>query len=169
MPLDQRVASPRRAPRARWVRTAILGIGGLVLVGLAGTPPLLGDGAYHGVVMGSKYFLSSFPGGGLGWGTPRPKTLFNGGDPSGYISKITWTSWGGSIATGSGMNPIFRPQGGYYPNPVKIQLRASSIGICYPGGPRTYRRLIAREPSRPGGPMGHWFVWSGQRSLCKWH
>jgi hypothetical protein len=119
--------------------------------------------------MGSKYFLSSFPSGGLGWGTPRPKTLFNGGDPSGYISKITWTSWGGSIATGSGLNPIFKPQGGYYPNPVKIQLRASSIGICYSGGPRTYRRLIAREPSRPGGPMGHWFVWSGQHSLCKWH
>jgi hypothetical protein len=116
-------------------------------------------------VMGVKH---TFGPDSTGWGQVRPAHLFNGGDPSGDISKIHWSSWGGKVAAGLGKNAIFKPGGGYYPKPVKIQLRASDLGRCTPGGRLTYRRLHTREPSKPGGPYGKWYVWTSyHRNLCK--
>jgi hypothetical protein len=43
----------------------------------------------------------------------RPHKLFNGGDPSGLVTHIHWVSWGGKTAIGYGLNPIFKPGGGY--------------------------------------------------------
>lgn len=37
-----------------------------------------------------------------GYGTARPSTVFNGGDPTGEVTGITWSSWGGSQAVGRG-------------------------------------------------------------------
>ncbi len=37
-----------------------------------------------------------------GYGTVRPAKVFNGGDPTGMIFDITWSSWGGPQATGTG-------------------------------------------------------------------
>jgi hypothetical protein len=133
--------------------------------------PQLGDASgYHGVVLGSKYWLRRVDGGqGIGWGTPRPKTLFNGGaSASGYIFKIRWTTWGGKVAIGYGLNPIPNPKEGYYMPGVKIELKAVHIGRCYKNGQRAYRLLVVREPSRPGGRMGAWHTWSGQKTLCRW-
>lgn len=46
--------------------------------------------ATNSVVLGSP----AFPGtGGEGWGTTRPAKLYNGGDPSGLVKEIAWTSW----------------------------------------------------------------------------
>ncbi len=158
------VRRPGRArPRRLWS-----GLAALALLGGIALPQLSDASTYHGVVLGSKYFLSSVGDGGIGWGTPRPKTIFNGGDPSGYVSKIRWTTWGGKVAIGYGLNPTYKPGGGYYATPVRIELKALDIGLCYKGGPRTYRKLVAREPSRPGGPMGAWFLWGEQKTLCKW-
>jgi hypothetical protein len=39
---------------------------------------------------------------GVGFGQPRPTRVFLGGDPTGNISQITWRTWGGSQATGTG-------------------------------------------------------------------
>jgi hypothetical protein len=39
---------------------------------------------------------------GTGFGQARPPEVFNGGDPTGLVTKISWSSWGGSTATGSG-------------------------------------------------------------------
>ena len=39
---------------------------------------------------------------GQGWGKVRPTTVFNGGDPTGLVMHITWSSWGGNVATGTG-------------------------------------------------------------------
>src|SRR5450756_253858 len=40
--------------------------------------------------------------GATGYGTVRPSEISSGGDPSGSVSDITWTSWGGAQATGTG-------------------------------------------------------------------
>lgn len=37
-----------------------------------------------------------------GYGTVRPPVVFNGGDPTGLVSGISWSSWGGPAATGTG-------------------------------------------------------------------
>ena len=113
-------------------------------------------------VLGSRHFAPH----GVGWGTARPPTLFNGGDPSGKVWKIRWSSWGGKVVTGRGLNWVLRPTGGYYAKPVPIDLRAYRLGRCSPGQPLAYLHLDVREPSRPGGTVGRWFAWGGAHLLC---
>src|SRR5690242_5464978 len=33
-----------------------------------------------------------------GYGEVRPRVIFNGGDPTGLVQNISWTSWGGEQA-----------------------------------------------------------------------
>lgn len=112
------------------------------------------------VVLGSKAFELH----GSGWGTAEPSEIFNGGDPSGLVTEIHWHGWGGAVATGYGLNSIFKPEGGYYPQPVRIELRASGLDHC--GIDPAYTRLQARVPKRPGAPLGPWFLWSGAGTIC---
>ena len=102
---------------------------------------------------------------GKGWGTAHPRTIFNGGAPSGSVSNIRWRHWGAATATGSGRAPQYRPSGGYYAKRVRVQLRATRLGRCPGGHRRAYTRLIVREQTRPGGPFGDWFAWT--LDLCK--
>lgn len=44
-----------------------------------------------------------------GFGEVRPSTVFNGGDPTGLVTDITWSSWGGSTATGTGTSDYVGP------------------------------------------------------------
>jgi hypothetical protein len=37
-----------------------------------------------------------------GYGHVKPRTIFNGGDPTGLVKMIHWHSWGGSRASGTG-------------------------------------------------------------------
>jgi len=117
-------------------------------------------GASGKLVLGSRSFAPN----GWGWGTAEPKALFNGGDPSGSVSSIRWRRWGGPTAIGFGRNPIFKPGGGYYRRPAKIELRAEDVGRC--DGRRAYRRLSVRVPSHPGGKLGPWRLWAGASDLC---
>jgi hypothetical protein len=114
------------------------------------------------IVLGAKNFVT----GGEGWGTSQPSTIYNGGDPSGRVTDIRWSTWGQSTALGSGLNAIFKPEGGYYSQLVPITLRAYDIGTCAAGGPRAYLKLSTREPVRPGGPLGPWSSWSEAPNLC---
>jgi hypothetical protein len=116
------------------------------------------------VVLGSAAFAGQ---GGEGWGTSRPMRVFNGGDPSGLLREIRWASWGGSSAIGYALHPIFKPHGGYYPEPVLAIVRASGLGRCSPSGPLAYTHLSIRDPERPDGPLGAWYAWSGAKSICK--
>jgi hypothetical protein len=115
-------------------------------------------------VLGSRAFMS---GGGVGWGTYKPRHVFNGGDPSGDVLSITWSGWGSSAAYGVGQGSIFKPGGGYYPRLVRVELRARSVGRCSDGGPLAYRQLAIRVPSRPGGPFGKWLRWGNAESICR--
>ncbi len=112
------------------------------------------------VILGSRAFELN----GQGWGTPEPSEIFNGGDPSGLLDAITWHGWGGPTAIGTGLNAIFKPSGGYYAKRVKVELRVGGLGNC--GIFPAYTSLEVRAPSRPRGPLGPWFSWSGGRSLC---
>jgi hypothetical protein len=46
---------------------------------------------------------------GEGFGQVRPPKIFNGGDPTGLVSHITWRSWGGARASGTGMSDYVGP------------------------------------------------------------
>lgn len=129
----------------------------LLLAGPTGAGLASGD-----PVLGSPGLAGPF---GKGWGMARPHRIFNGGDPSGLVSEIRWTSWGAGTAHGYGMTSIFKPGGGYYPKLVTAELRAQDLGKC--GSRTAYTRLFVREPKRPGGPLGKWFAWAGFKTLCK--
>jgi hypothetical protein len=113
-------------------------------------------------VLGAKSFAAPY---GKGFGTPEPAEIFNGGDPSGSVTQIQWTGWGNPSAIGYGLNPIFKPHGGYYRKPARIELRATGLGKC--GSRTAYTRLEVRIPKHPGGKLGKWFSWSGAKTICK--
>ncbi len=119
--------------------------------------------ATSNVVLGSPAFA---PQGGEGWGTAQPAKIYNGGDPSGLVREIHWVDWGASSAIGYGLHAIFKPHGGYYSEPVLTELRATGLGKCG-GGPRAYTLLYVRDPQRPDGPAGPWYLWSEAKSLCR--
>jgi sugar lactone lactonase YvrE len=100
-----------------------------------------------------------------GWGEVAPAVISNGGvSASGMISNVHWTRWGGKVAVGRGLHPTFAPGGGYYRRPAVIELRASAIRRCKPGGRLVYTRFTTRQQVRPGGPMGKWFAWA--QNMC---
>lgn len=117
-------------------------------------------------VLGSAVFAGP---NGEGWGTVRPAKVYNGGDASGQIREIHWTSWGGKTAIGYGLNAIFKPHGGYYPQPVIVEVRASGLGKCTSDGPPAYTHLSVRSPTKPDGPLGAWHAWeySPSKGLCE--
>jgi hypothetical protein len=119
----------------------------------------------HGkVVLGKKNLLRY----GIGWGTPRPPLIFNGGDPSGRAWNLRWSGWGAGFAVGRGLTWILSPHGGYYKKPGVVEFRAYRLARCSRAGPRAYTRLQVRAALRPGGPLSRWFAWGGWRSICHW-
>lgn len=131
------------SPRYMWWRRTTYRLAGSVVLG--------------GVVYGAPT--------GEGWGSERPETIFNGGDLSGLISNVHWSSWGDAVAHGRGRHSLFKPRGGYYRHPVVGQLKAVRIGDCE--GRRAYLKLLIREPRRPGGALGPWRSWSGPQTICE--
>jgi hypothetical protein len=67
----------------------------------------------------------------VGYGTAEPTQVFNGGDPTGDVSDITWTGWGTAHATGSGTSTYVPPGedvASGYPAPATIV--AFDLGTC---------------------------------------
>ena len=46
---------------------------------------------------------------GEGFGQVKPSEVFNGGDPTGLLAHVVWTSWGGAQATGTGTGEYLGP------------------------------------------------------------
>lgn len=44
-----------------------------------------------------------------GYGQIKPTTIFNGGDPTGMVKDIHWSSWGGAQALGTGLAVYVSP------------------------------------------------------------
>ena len=116
------------------------------------------------VVLGSELYAGQY---GRGWGKEKPRTVYNGGVPSGLIKSIRWNRWGKTVATGRGRTFIYKPRGGYYRGSVPAELRASRLSYCPVGTDRAYTKLEVRVPKRPGGKLGKWFSWSGSDSICE--
>jgi hypothetical protein len=77
---------------------------------------------------------------GLGFGQVKPSTFSNGGDPTGSVGSITWDSWGGTTATGTGMSDYVadgQTVAGGTQSPVTVV--AFDLGSC--GGTVMYRAV----------------------------
>lgn len=82
-----------------------------------------------------------------GYGEVRPTTISNGGDPSGIVSGVRWTSWGGDRAEGDGAGFYVPPNGitAYgYEQPAHIV--AFNLGDC--DGKRMYRSITWYFPGK---------------------
>jgi hypothetical protein len=66
---------------------------------------------------------------GTGWGKVKPTEVFNGGDPTGLVTHISWSSWGGSSATGTGTSdwPYPSVAGG---KEEHVKIVAFNLGQC---------------------------------------
>jgi hypothetical protein len=66
-----------------------------------------------------------------GYGHVRPATVFNGGDPTGLVSSIHWSSWGGAQAIGTGRSDYVGPhQSVAAGSEEPARIVAFRLGIC---------------------------------------
>jgi hypothetical protein len=69
---------------------------------------------------------------GQGFGQVKPAEIFNGGDPTGLVTKLTWSSWGGSQAVGSGMSDYVGPGQSVATGTQKpVTVVAFKLGTCH--------------------------------------
>jgi hypothetical protein len=75
-----------------------------------------------------------------GYGTARPSGLNNGGDPTGIVSGLTWSSWGGSSASGTGTAEYVAPgQSVAQGSEEHVTVVAFDLGTCH--GRTAYRAV----------------------------
>ncbi len=90
-----------------------------------------------------------------GLGQVKPSRIWMGGDTSTEVWNITWSSWGGAQATGSGTSTFTPPYTTDYPATVV----AFDLGIC--AGRATYQKVEWYFPS-----LGQEFDPSGGQATC---
>jgi hypothetical protein len=115
--------------RHRWRILAVAGV--LVLAGsyLAPRPALaLADSARAEPTLG---LLTGTFALGSGFGQVRPKTVFNGGDPTGLVTSISWRGWGGPQATGTGRGLYVAPGQAVAQGTIEpVRIVAFDLGTC---------------------------------------
>jgi hypothetical protein len=140
---------------------AAIGVG----VGMPGT-----GGAASNTQRVPKLGSEIFAGGpaSWGWGAYKPQEIYNGGDPTGRVQNIHWSSWGRRTAIGHGTG-WYVPSNGDVAGgkSAQIELRAFDLGHCVAGGPLAYQHLDARGPAPRGHKLGLWYSWSARRTLCR--
>ncbi len=81
-----------------------------------------------------------FAHGSEGFGLVKPRTVFNGGDPTGLVTHITWKHWGKPYATGNGtgwyVGPNHSVANGHEERAHIVVFR---LGTCH--GKRMYRAV----------------------------
>ena len=95
-----------------------------------------------------------------GYGQVRPSEIDNGGDPTGIVTKVHWTSWGGAQATGDGIGyyvPEDAPVAESRQEPAHIV--AFELGTCQ--GKLMYQRIAWYFPSK-----GDSFDPKQSRNIC---
>lgn len=108
----------------------------LLVLSAAQAPALPSASASAGApVLGAK---GAFPN-GKGFGSVKPRVVYLGGDPTGYVSAITWRHWGAARAVGFGQGwcPGQSVAAGHH---CRAALHVSALGTCH--GRRAYRTLV---------------------------
>jgi hypothetical protein len=86
---------------------------------------------------------------GTGFGHVKPGEVYNGGDPTGLVSKISWKSWGGQRAIGVGQSEYADPKLGVaYGRIEAATIVAFDLGDC--DGVRMYRAVEWYFPQHGG-------------------
>jgi hypothetical protein len=68
---------------------------------------------------------------GSGFGQVRPKEVYNGGDPTGLVTSITWHGWGGAQAVGTGRSDYVGPNQSVAGGTVEpVRIVAFDLGTC---------------------------------------
>ena len=81
-----------------------------------------------------------------GFGQVKPTTIFFGGDPTGLVCHIHWTSWGEQTAHGTGIGWYVGPrQGVASGHPAVANITASTL--TYSGRP-AYNHLSWSYPAQ---------------------
>jgi hypothetical protein len=76
----------------------------------------------------------------VGFGQSKPAEISLGGDPTGMLTGITWQSWGGSTATGTGTSTYVAPgQTAAQGVQETATVVASGLGTC--GGGAAYAEV----------------------------
>lgn len=114
-------------------RTAALaaGLPAMVLLAGCGSHPAAssGSGQQARPVLGRPAGDFSH---GSGFGHVEPPKIFNGGDPTGLVSKIHWSGWGGPRATGTGLAEYIGPgQSVATGRQAKATVVAFHLGRCH--------------------------------------
>jgi hypothetical protein len=105
--------------------TTAAGQGGTA--GTAGTAPTLGVARAWGASA-------------VGFGEVKPAEISFGGDPTGLLTGITWQSWGGDTATGTGTSTYVGPnQSAAQGVQERATVVASDLGRC--GGVAAYQQV----------------------------
>ena len=68
---------------------------------------------------------------GSGWGQVEPRAVSNGGDPTGSVGSITWTSWGDAQAVGTGISDyVAANQSVAEGTQESVRMVAFDLGTC---------------------------------------
>ncbi|HEY6429636.1 MAG TPA: hypothetical protein VIX84_20610 [Acidimicrobiales bacterium] len=103
-----------------------------------GVPPTLG-------------VAGAFGANGVGFGAVRPTEISLGGDPTGILSGISWQSWGGAQATGTGTSTYVAPgQSVAQGTQETATVVASGLGTCK--GAPAYQQVVWYFPQNGQTP-----------------
>jgi hypothetical protein len=68
---------------------------------------------------------------GSGFGQVKPKEVYNGGDPTGLVTSITWHGWGGRQAVGTGRGLYVAPGQSVAGGTIEpVRIVAFDLGTC---------------------------------------
>ncbi|WOC13636.1 J domain-containing protein [Gordonia sp. MP11Mi] len=110
--------------------------------GAGTTAPTTSDGRSGGETI----VLGSMPPNGRGYGTEKPTEVYAGGSPTSRITDVTWSSWGGDTAEGTGTG-TYREDGRVGREQyIPATIIASDIGMC--DGKRAYLTIAWYFPSK---------------------
>jgi hypothetical protein len=85
---------------------------------------------------------------GAGFGQVRPSTISYGGDPTSFVSRVTWRSWGGGRAVGHGTALWVWPGWCVACGGVELPATVVAFGRTSCGGHPVYSRVEWYFPSR---------------------